>query len=105
MCNVMNYDMFFYSDHKREIFGRVLGSHVYFQIEWKYGNLTCKADGKQFDGKPSYTKSYAQCPRWPKDSRNHTITLELNGKTHTTTEKEAIEKGTIPINGSGRKIF
>jgi len=83
------------SEHGRTVFGRVLGNHVYFQMEWKNGNLTCKADGKEFAGKPSYHKTYAQCPRWPKDSRNHTITLELNGKTVSTTEEEAIDEGTI----------
>ena len=86
---------YFLLEHGRTVFGRVLGNHVYFQMEWKHGNLTCKADGKDFAGKPSYHKTYAQCPRWPKDSRNHTITLELNGKTVSTTEEEAIDEGTI----------
>ena len=80
-----------------KIFGRVLGNNVYFQIKWKHGDLTCKADGKIFDGKPSYHTTYAQCPRWPKNNVDVNITIELNGEIFDTTPEEAIAKGKIQL--------
>merc|ERR1712012_851518 len=76
-----------------KIVGRVLGNNVYFQIKWKNGDITCKANGNTFDGKPSYHTTYAQCPKWPKKDENFNITIELNGKKFETKPKDAIKEG------------
>jgi len=90
-------------EYEGEIFGRVLGDNVYFQMSWyeNEGDLKCKHDGQDFDGDSSYHNTYAQCSGWPKNQLpNATITLELDGNTFETTPEKAIEKGRYPIMGS-----
>ena len=93
-------------EYEGEIFGRVLGDNVYFQMSWnkKEGALKCKHDGQDFDGDSSYHKTYAQCSKWPKNL-NATITLVLDGKSFETTPEKATNKGRHPLKGSGKIIF
>ena len=107
-------------EYEREIFGKVLGDNVYFQISWNEndGELKCKFtiyhNGSiydyDFDGNASYHKTYAQCSRWPAHeysilNRLTNITLELGGKSFDTTIQEAIDKGRYPRKGSGKINF
>ena len=117
-------------EYEGEIFGKVLGENVYFQISWNEndGELKCKfitnINGSiyvdDFDGNASYHKTYAQCSKWPIYSNtnhyvlnvlnnifntNTNITLELGGKSFNTTIQKAIDNGRYPQKGSGKINF
>ena len=91
---------FFVFSFKGNIYGRVAGNSIYYQVAWTSGTLVCyySKDGsnlKKFGSNATYHDTYAECSSWTKGNPSYTITLKLNNRTFTTNETAAISNGLI----------
>ena len=82
------------------VYAKVKGNDVYFQIPWSSGTLACKytdsgGNWKNFDDVATYHGYFAQCSPWTKGNPSRSITLTLNGVTYNTNENTAILNGEI----------